>query len=73
MADNQPATKDDLQALEAHLLERVEKTETNLLREFRKWPISFESRFRAHEVLVGGFNERMISLEERVSDLERNK
>lgn len=84
MAQNQPATKADLaevesrlksdmEALESRVLERVERTETTLLREFRKWAVSFESRFRANEALVGGFNERMISLEERVSDLERDK
>ena len=52
------------------LLERIEKTETTLLREFRKKAVSFESRFCANEVLVGGFNERLIALEERVSDIE---
>lgn len=67
----EPVTKDDLAALETRLLERVEKTETTLLKEFRKWAISFESRFRANEILVGGFNERTISLEERVSTLEQ--
>jgi hypothetical protein len=53
-----------------HLLERIEKTETTLLKEFRKWAVSFESRFKANETLVGGFSERLVSLEERVSDLE---
>jgi hypothetical protein len=70
-----PVTKADLDALEARLetrlLERIEKTETTLLREFRKWAISFESRFRANEILVGGFSERMVSLEERVGGLEQ--
>jgi hypothetical protein len=61
----------DLSALETRLLERIEKTETTLLREFRKWALSFESRFRANEILVGGFNERVIALEERVGDIER--
>jgi hypothetical protein len=51
-----PATKADLEivetrlidrvsseidALEMRMLERLEKTETTLLREFRKWAISF--------------------------------
>lgn len=40
-------SKTDLDALETRLLERIEKTETTLLREFRKWAVSFESRFRA--------------------------
>ncbi len=69
--------KADLQAaLDAkgtELLERIEKVETTLLREFRKWAVSFESRFRPNEVLVGGFNERLISLEERVTDIEGRK
>ena len=56
-----------------HLLERIEKTETTLLKEFRKWAVSFESRFKANEVLVSGFSERLVSLEERVSDLESGK
>jgi hypothetical protein len=63
--------KSDMESLENRLLERIEKTETTLLREFRRWAISFESRFRANEILVGGFNERMIGLEERVTGLEQ--
>ena len=47
--------------------------ETNLLKEFRKGAVSFESRFKANEVLVNGFNERLIALEERVGELERGK
>jgi len=72
--DENLVTKADLQAgLEAPqemLLERIERMETTLLQEFRKWAISFRSRFRANEILVGGFNERLIALEERVSDIE---
>ena len=66
-----PVTKADLEVLETRLLERIEKTETTLLREFRRWAISFETRFRANEILVGGFNERLIALEERITGLER--
>jgi hypothetical protein len=69
--NDEPATKADLAAQEIRLLERLEKTETTLLREFRKWAISFESRFRSTEVLVTGFSERLASLEERVSDIEQ--
>ena len=71
MPDENPVRKADLEALQVTLLERIEKIETTLLREFRKWAISFESRFRANEVLVGGFNERLIALEERLGDIER--
>src|SRR5271157_406467 len=49
--DENLVTKADLQAgLEATqemLLERIERMETTLLQEFRKWAISFRSRFRA--------------------------
>jgi len=69
--ESTPATKSDLEFLKTELLERIERSETTLLREFRKWAISFESRFRANQTLVDGFSERMVSLEERVSDLER--
>ena len=52
--------KVELQDLETRLLEHVdrvriellehnEKIETTLLKEFRKWGISFESRFKANE------------------------
>ena len=51
--------------------ERSERVKTTLLKEFRKWAISFESKHRANEALVVGFSERVTSLEERVSDLER--
>lgn len=54
MPDENPVRKADLEALQVTLLERIEKTETTLLREFRKWAISFESRFRSNEVLIGG-------------------
>jgi hypothetical protein len=55
------------------LIERDESVETKLLKEFRKWAISFESKFKANEALVVGFSERMSSLEERVGDLERKQ
>jgi len=62
---------DHTERVRIELLERTEKVETTLLKEFRKWGISFESRFKANDALVYGFNERLISVEERVTDLER--
>jgi len=79
MADEPPTKANvrevhtELQDASPELLERPEKVETTLLCEFGKWAVSFRSRFRANEVLVGGFNEQLISLEERVSDIERRK
>ncbi len=60
-----------IDAVKLELIERDERVETKLLLEFRKWAISFESKFKANEALVVGFSERMTSLEERVSDIER--
>ncbi len=57
--------------VEQSAYERIERVETTLLKEFRKWAISFESKFRANEALVVGFSERVTSLEERVSELEQ--
>jgi hypothetical protein len=37
---SEDVTKADLDALETRLLERVERVETTLLKEFRKWAIS---------------------------------
>jgi hypothetical protein len=63
-------TKADLEASELRLLERIEKTETTLLKEFRKWAVRFEAVVRVNEASVVGFNARLASLEERVDDLE---
>lgn len=66
-------TDEELNRRFDELIGLTRTVETNLLKEFRKWAISFESRFRANEVLVNGFNERLIALEERVGDLERGR
>lgn len=51
MADEKLVTTTELNAardqIVEQLLERIEKTETTLLKEFRKWAVSFESRFRS--------------------------
>ncbi len=55
------------------LIERIEKSETTLLKEFRKWAVRIESPLKATQVLVGGFNERLSVLEERIEELERGR
>jgi len=78
------ASNDDVHGMHAELnfefnvfrsrvLDRLDDFEARMLHEFRVWDAYFASRFRANEVLVGGFNERLVSLEERVSDIERRK
>jgi len=44
---NAPLTKADLVAVEERLLERIEKSETNLLKAFRNWAVRFETRFQS--------------------------
>jgi hypothetical protein len=67
------ATKADLAEAEIRLLERLEKVETTLLKEFRKWATITEVRLRTSEVSTHGLTERVASLESRVSDLEQRK
>jgi hypothetical protein len=69
----QYATKADLEASELRLLERIEKTETTLLKEFRKRAVRFEAIVKVNEASVVGFNARLNSLEERVNDLESSE
>jgi hypothetical protein len=59
-----------VESAETRMLERIEKVETTLLKEFRKWAVRFEAIVRVNEASVVGFNARLRSLEERVDDLE---
>jgi len=63
----------EFRAFRRTVLDRLDDFEARVLRESRFWDAYFESRFRANEVLIGGFNERLVSLKERVSDIERGK
>ncbi|MEP6716725.1 MAG: hypothetical protein ABJC09_14230 [Terriglobia bacterium] len=51
----------------------IEKSETNLLRAFHGWARSMDIRVRGVSGLASGFEERLGSVEERVSELERRK
>ena len=54
-------------------MERLEKVETTLLKEFHKWAQITETRIRVNETLAFGLTERMASLESRVRDLEQKR
>jgi hypothetical protein len=69
--DNVPAIKADLNALERRILERIEKSETNLLLAFRRWSVSAETHQKVNDLLVRSFDDRLGNLEDRVNDLER--
>ena len=62
---------DSLATLKTELLERIEKSETTLLKEFRKWAVRIETPLRANQVLVSGFNERLSAIEDRMDEIER--
>jgi hypothetical protein len=67
------ATKADLTDVKTELLERLEKVETTLLKEFHKSPQITETRIRVNEMLAFGLSDRMASLESRVRDLEQKR
>lgn len=67
------ATKADLADVKTELLERLEKVETTLLKEFHKWAQITETRIRVNETLSFGLSDRMASLESRVRDLEQKR
>jgi len=63
--------KTELGALEERVLERMEKVETNLLRAFRNWATTAETKLKVNDILVRSFDERLNAVEERMSELER--
>ena len=65
--------KQYLEAIEARINARIEKTETTLLRAFHGWSRSMEIRVRHSSSSVAGFDERLALAEERISDLERRE
>ena len=65
------ATRADLEAgltkLQTSVLERIEKFETTLVAEFRKWAVPTAARLTSLETL----NERVLLIEERLDQLEK--
>jgi hypothetical protein len=64
--DERPATKHDLDQLEARLVENMRDMQTEVLRAFHNWARPAEIKLRSHE-------ERLTLLEERISEIERGK
>ena len=59
------------EATETRLREHSEAVETRLLSEFWKWARTADARYRQNQGVVKGLEERVLVVEERVSDLER--
>jgi len=64
--DERPATKHDLDQLEARLLEATRKMQTEVLQVFHNWARPANVRLRSQE-------ERLTLLEARISEIERGK
>jgi hypothetical protein len=64
--DERPATKHDLDQLEARLVETTRDMQTEVLRAFHNWARPAEVKLRSHE-------ERLTLLEERISEIERSR
>jgi hypothetical protein len=61
----------DLNEMKIELLERMERTETNLLNAFRQWSLRFETRVGIHSTELSGLDSRFALVEERLAELER--
>lgn len=55
------------------IVERIEKTETTLLKEFRKWAVRIESSMKIEATKVSTLMERVAVIEERLDDLDDAK
>ena len=65
--------KAHLDAMEARLRAHTEEVETNLLSEFWKWARTADARYRQHQGVVGGLDQRVQAVEDRVAELERRR
>ena len=59
-----------LEAVEARLEARIERTETTLLTEFHKWASPVEARQRSHAAALKALDAEMEALDDRVKKLE---
>ena len=59
--------------LKEHVSEELEKVETKLLTEFHKWGRTSDMRTRQAITDTGILGERMLAVEDRVSELERRR
>ena len=73
MPDESPATKQDIQELKAQLTAAIEKVETTLLSEFWKWARPNDVKIRSLTTRSSDLDERLLLIEERVSELERRR
>jgi hypothetical protein len=82
--ENSAATKSDLAKLKVELtadiesakmetFERIERAETTLLKEFRKWTSRNDALLKLHGARDISYDQRISLLEERVGELEEHR
>jgi hypothetical protein len=67
--DSRPGTKQDLNELRDHLVEKMRDMQTEVLRAFHDWAQPVEIKLRA----IPPLDQRLGLIEERVSRLERDR
>jgi hypothetical protein len=67
--DSRPATKQDLNELRDHLVEKMRDMQTEVLRAFHDWAQPVEIRLRA----IPPLDQHLGLIEERISRLERDR
>jgi hypothetical protein len=65
--------KQYLEEMEGRQRADLERVETNLLREFRKWASTSDIRTRQSMETTSALNARMLNVEDRISALERSR
>jgi len=59
-----------LEAMEGRLREHIERVETSLLTEFRKWSSPLEMRVKSHALALRALDLETEALTERITKLE---
>jgi len=65
--------RESVDAMEARLREHTADTETRLLGEFWKWARTADARYRQNHAVVQSLEERVLIVEDRVAELERER
>ncbi len=67
------ATKADIESAKMETFERIERSETTLLKEFRKWSSRNDAQLKLHGARDISYDQRISLLEERVAELEEHR
>jgi len=67
------ATKADIESAKMETFERIERSETTLLKEFRKWSSRNDAQLKLHGARDISYDQRITLLEERVAELEEHR